>query len=221
MLPTVPVAAAVLEEVVVTAQKREENLQDVPISIATISGATISEFGLTIFQDLEIPGVNISQGGIGENIFIRGIGSSSSNLGFEQSVPIFIDGAYFGRSRATRLGFLDVRQVEVLKGPQPTYFGRNAIGGAISLLSARPTDELFASLDAAYEFENEETMLTAVVSGPLSEKLRGRIAANWRDLNKGWVENGATVVGSNPGGLEDGPDPGRQDRSRHSRLRHQ
>lgn len=185
-------SAATLEEVVVTAQKREESLQDVSLSVDVVSGETIAELGLANFDALEVPGVHIAQGGMNENVYIRGVGSTGNNFGFEQSVPFFIDGVYLGRARAQRLGFLDVDRVEILKGPQPIYLGKNAIGGALSITSKRPTAEAEFSIDAMHEFQHEETSVTVVASGPLSDDFRMRGVIRYRDLNEGWIENKST-----------------------------
>lgn len=186
------VSAATLEEVLVTAQKREESLQDVSLSVNVVSGDAIADLGLANFDALEVPGVHVAQGGMNENVYIRGVGSTGNNFGFEQSVPFFIDGIYLGRARAQRLGFLDVDRVEILKGPQPIYLGKNAIGGALSITSKRPTEEPEFVVDAMHEFEHDETSVTLVGSGPVSDDLRVRGVVRYRDLNEGWIENEAT-----------------------------
>lgn len=185
-------SAATLEEVVVTAQKREKSLQDVSLSVNVVSGEAIADLGLANFDALEVPGVHIAQGGMNENVYIRGVGSTGNNFGFEQSVPFFIDGVYLGRARAQRLGFLDVDRVEILKGPQPIYLGKNAIGGALSITSKRPTEEAEFSVDAMNEFEHDETSVTVTASGPLTDNFRMRGVLRYRDLNEGWIENKST-----------------------------
>jgi outer membrane receptor protein involved in Fe transport len=187
-----PAGAATLEEVVVTAQKRTESLQDVSLSVNVVSGEAIADLGLANFDALEVPGVHIAQGGMNENVYIRGVGSTGNNFGFEQSVPFFIDGVYLGRARAQRLGFLDVERVEILKGPQPIYLGKNAIGGAVSITSKRPGDEPEFSIDLYNEFEHDETSVTAVASGPVSDSLKARGVVRYRELTDGWVENRST-----------------------------
>ena len=141
-LASVHTYAQALEEVVVTATKRVEGLQDVPIAISVMSGEAIEERGLSSLEDLTVymPNIHVAEGGAGTQLFIRGIGSGI-NYGFEQSVGTFIDGVYYGRGRSARGRFLDIERVEVLKGPQSTLFGKNTIAGAINITTARPTDE--------------------------------------------------------------------------------
>jgi iron complex outermembrane recepter protein len=114
-------SAAPLEEILVTAQKREQNLQDVPISVAAISGEKIQNKGYTRLEDVSssIPTLHVGEAQITSQIFIRGIGSGV-NAGFEQSVGTYVDGVYFGRGRQSRGTLFDIERVEVLKGPQGT-----------------------------------------------------------------------------------------------------
>ncbi|MEP4146102.1 MAG: TonB-dependent receptor [Halioglobus sp.] len=192
------VSAQALEEVLVTAQKRVEGMQDVPISIAVVSGEMIQNSGITNLEELTLylPAVNVSQSGGQTQIFIRGIGSGN-NIGFEQSVGTFVDGVYFGRARNARAAFLDVERVEVLKGPQSTLFGKNTVAGAINITTRGPTEEFEGYLEGSYETEIEQYGLTGAVSGPLSDNVRGRLVAKYSD-SEGYMENQA------PGG-EDGP----------------
>jgi iron complex outermembrane receptor protein len=134
-----------LEEIVVTAQKRAESLSDVPISIAAVGGDDIEEKGTANLEQLSssVPNLRITQTGIANRIAIRGI-SSGDNKGFEQSAAMFVDGIYFGRDQLVRMPIVDVQRVEVLRGPQPTLFGKNAIAGAISIINRKPEDECTA-----------------------------------------------------------------------------
>ena len=179
-----------LEEVVVTAQKRTESLQDVPIAVTAISGDKIVQAGILNLEDLTtyVPNVNIVQNpGGSSRITVRGIGSGN-NAGFEQSVGMFIDGVYTGRARQYLVPFLDVGSVEVLKGPQGTLFGKSTVGGAMIVNSARPTHEFEAELRARYELEYDSTEYTGIVSGPLTDNLSGRLAATYQDIG-GYMEN--------------------------------
>lgn len=187
--------SGILEEVIVTATKRDLSLQEVPLSINAISGEVLEQFSISNFYDMDIPGVNIAQGGMNDNAFIRGIGQSSGNFGFENSAPYYIDGVYYGRARGTRLAWLDPERVEVIKGPVPTYLGKNASAGGISIISRRPTDELDGYLNLGQEFEHNETAVTGAVSGPLGDGFRARLAAKYRNLRDGWMTNTYTDVG--------------------------
>lgn len=186
------VNAQMLEEVLVTATKRTEGLQDVPISMSVMQGAMIQEQGLADLEDLAVymPNVHIAQAGAGDQLFIRGIGSGV-NYGFEQSVGTFIDGVYYGRGRNSRAAFLDLERVEVLKGPQSTLFGKNTIAGAINITTAKPTDEFEGYVEGTYETELDGYGITGVVSGPLTDNFRGRLVAKYYD-DDGYVENKAT-----------------------------
>ena len=178
-----------LEEIIVTAQKREQSIQDVPISINAVTAETFTDYNIDSFNEFEFPGMITTEGGRTNMVAMRGI-RSGENSGFEQSVPFFIDGMYLGRARATRIGFLDLERLELLKGPQPTYLGKNAIGGAISLVTRRPTDEFESGIDTAYEFAGEEANINGYISGPLSDTVNARLAIKFRDMG-GWMQNTA------------------------------
>jgi outer membrane receptor protein involved in Fe transport len=113
------VSAQQLEEVVVTAQKRTESLQDVPISVTAISGQLIQDASIRSFSELSayVPNFSVAENPVNTIITMRGI-SIGSNQSFEQSVGLFLDGVYLGRSRQSRIGLFDLEQVEVLRGPQ-------------------------------------------------------------------------------------------------------
>lgn len=183
-------AHAQIEEIVVTAQKREQSLQDVPISISVISGSELESQAIPNFEDLAstMPNFSVSKNAIQDTISIRGI-NSDSQQGGEQSVGMFVDGIFRGRGVQSRFAFMDVERIEVLRGPQGTLFGKNTIAGALNITSARPTDEFEASISGMYEVEHQESEIQAFVSGPLSDNVKGRVAVLWRDLEDGWVHN--------------------------------
>jgi outer membrane receptor protein involved in Fe transport len=164
------VQGAVLEEIIVTAQKREESLQDVPISVNAVSGEKLAEAGIVRLDDLRayVPNLQVTETGIANNFYIRGIGSGL-NQGFEQSVSIFADGIYRGRGHQSRMAFLDLERVEVLRGPQPILFGKNAIAGAVNLISAKPTQEFEGGFRVAHETEYDETIADLTLSGPSAQ----------------------------------------------------
>ena len=180
---------AALEEVVVTARRIEERLADVPLSVTVISGLRLDEFAVTRWEDLTLPGIKIGPAGLLDVLSIRGI-ASGLNFGFEQSAPVFVDGVWFATSRSSRSGFVDVERIEVLKGPQPTHFGKNAIAGAFGVVTRKPQPEFAASVDAYYEFEHDEAAITGVVNVPVGETLAARVAGRWRELD-GYMTNTA------------------------------
>lgn len=185
--------AQALGEIVVTAQRRAENVQEVPISIVVVSGDTLAENGLVRFEDLgaTVPNFTVSANANSDTISIRGI-NSDGQPGSEQSVGVYVDGVYRGRGVQSRFAFLDLQRIEVLRGPQGTLFGKNTIAGAVSITSAKPTDELEASLQGLYEFNNNEVDLRGHISGPLTDRLSARLAFLYNRLDDGWVTNALT-----------------------------
>jgi iron complex outermembrane recepter protein len=182
-------AGAALEEVIVTAQKRAESLQDVPLSVSAVSADKLFEAGINKISDLKnyVPSFFMVEGAGGNTISIRRV-SSGLNVGFEQSVGTYVDGLYHGRSRQASAPFLDLERVEVLRGSQSILFGKNSVAGALNITTARPTDSFEGSLSALYEPEYDEQVYTGALSGPITDRLRGRIAARYREYG-GHVEN--------------------------------
>ncbi len=177
-------AAPVLEEVVVTAQLREQSLQDVPVSVSAIGGDKMMEAGLSKVEDLSayVPNFTMSESGIGTDIFIRGIGSGE-NQGFEQSVGIYVDGVSYSRAQLARAPFLDLARVEVLRGPQNILLGKNSVAGAISITTADPTEEFEGSTQLTYEPEVNERIVDLVLSGPISDSMGYRFAVRARQMD--------------------------------------
>lgn len=174
-----PVSAQVLEEVVVTATKRAESIQDVPISISAFSGDFMQESGITDLQELGAyaPNLSLSKAGnvANQRIAIRGVGSVGSNA-IEPSVAVFIDGVYYPRPGSVVGKLHDLAAVEVLRGPQGTLFGRNASMGALNIRSNAPSHEFEAQVRAlAGSFDRRE--LGTVVNGSLSDRVAGRLSA--------------------------------------------
>lgn len=168
-----------LEEVIVTAQKRAESAQDVPISINALSGDQIRLTGAGNLEGLSdsLPNVDIADSPGTTRVVIRGLGSGTGNAGFEQSVGMFVDGIYASRAAIFQAPFLDLERIEVLKGPQGVLFGKNSIAGALSLISNKPGEEFEAEISGSYEFEYESHEVSGVLSGALSDSLYGRVAA--------------------------------------------
>ncbi|MEM8661046.1 MAG: TonB-dependent receptor [Pseudomonadota bacterium] len=178
-----------LEEVFVTAQKRQQSLQDVPVSVSAVTGEQIIERGIVNLEEMStyVPNLTINQSPGATKTYIRGLGSGE-NLGFEQSVGLFIDGMYAGRARQYRAPFLDVASVEVLRGPQGTLFGKNTIAGAIIIDTERPTREFDAILRTSYDIEYGDYAVDGIVSGPLTDNLSARLAIR-HDDDSGYFEN--------------------------------
>jgi outer membrane receptor for ferrienterochelin and colicin len=122
-----------LEEIIVTAQRRVQSLQEVPISITTVSLAEILKQGFREMEDIEsfVPSVEIESNLHDTSITIRGMGNDVANMSVEQSAPMFVDGVTFGRGSMIDIAFLDVERIEVLAGPQPIAFGQNAVAGCL------------------------------------------------------------------------------------------
>jgi outer membrane receptor protein involved in Fe transport len=179
-----------IQEMVVTSRAREEALRDVPISLSLLSGDMIDASGIDNLEDLSavVPNFTVTQDPIGDKINIRGI-FTSEVPSLEQSVSTFVDGVNRGRGTQSRLQFLDLERVEVLRGPQGTLFGKNTVGGALNLTTRKPTTQFAGSFQAAYEPELEETSIAGFLSGPLSETVRGRLAFAGSDQGEGFIEN--------------------------------
>ena len=144
-------AFAVIEEIVVTAQKREQNIQDVPISISAFSGEQLAEQSITDVFDLQqsAPGLIVQQNQTAttSNFSIRGVGTSGSNFGLESSVGLYVDGVYRARQNALVNELVDMDRVEVLRGPQGTLFGRNSPSGAVLMHTRAPEHEFGGYVD--------------------------------------------------------------------------
>lgn len=183
------VALAQLEEVIVTATRRAESMQDVAISMLSKSGESIKDMGITRSAEfaVDIPAVTISQSPIGNFIFIRGIGTAGVNQGIELSAAMFQDGVYMGRHQLSRAPFMDLERVEVLRGPQSILFGKNTIGGAIHMITAKPTEEVEGMVSGLYGNYGEQE-ITGVLSGPITDNLSGRIAVRGYQMD-GYLDN--------------------------------
>lgn len=175
--------AQVLEEVIVTAQRREQSLQEVPISVEAFTGVEIQRQGYRDLKELGTfsPSVYIQDSHpLEQDQSIRGFGTFGRNLTLEQAVPIFVDGIHFGRPAQVKLAFMDPERIEVLKGPQPVFFGQNATAGAFHITSAGPTPEWEGYLDIeAGNFEYSR--VRGAYGGPLTDRLGIRVAGTYED----------------------------------------
>lgn len=185
--------AASSEDIIVTARKREERLVDVPVAVTALSSADISRYAATDLNKIgqlipQVMFVKLAGGGSGGALVIRGLGSSAEDAGIEQSVAMNIDGVQLSRGRAAFQSYFDVQQIEVLKGPQALFFGKNSPGGVISVTTAGPTNRLEGYVRAGYEFKADERYIEGAISGPLTESLGVRVAARGSKMT-GYVTN--------------------------------
>ncbi|MFT5577230.1 MAG: iron complex outermembrane receptor protein [Bermanella sp.] len=178
-----------LEEVLVTAQKRVESLSDVPVSVTALSGDRLQKTGIANLADLSeyTPNFKLVPGGLIPNVYMRGVGSGS-NQGFELSVGIFSDGIHLGRPHQTRAAFMDIERVEVLRGPQSILFGKNAIAGALNLVSAKPGEDFEGMVSGLKGNNYERDEVSAMLSIPLTDNFGVRVAGRKRHEN-GYMYN--------------------------------
>lgn len=179
-----------IEEITVTATKREESVQDVPVSIGVVTGEFMQTFDVKDMSDLQnfVPGLQVQQTFGSWAVRVRGLGSGITNLAFDSSVPIYIDDVYCGRGKCMESAFLDVHRVEVARGPQGALFGKSTIAGAVSAVTARPTDEFDSMIKVGAETEHGGFTVNSHVSGPLSDTVRARFALKHEDLD-GYTDN--------------------------------
>lgn len=172
-----PPSQSNVQEIVVTAQRREQRLQDVPVSVSVVTGAQLEDRNLRTLEDVadRLPDVKIATGSVSNSLNIRGIGSGS-NPGFEQSVATFVDDLYRPRSYAVRAALFDISQIEVLKGPQTTFFGANAIAGALNITTRKPTFTPSLDASALYGSNNEYTVEAGITQPIIDDKLSIRLS---------------------------------------------
>ena len=171
----------VLDEVVVTATKRESTLQDVPVAVSVTSAETLKEARILDLLELQsvVPSLRVSQlqTSTQTNFIIRGFGNGANNPGIESSVGLFIDGVYRSRSAASIGDFLDVERVEVLRGPQSTLFGQNASAGVISVTSRKPQFTTQGNWQVGIG-EQSQKLLSGYVTGPISDSIAYSVSGN-------------------------------------------
>ncbi|HEY5567822.1 MAG TPA: TonB-dependent receptor [Gammaproteobacteria bacterium] len=190
-----------LEEIIVTATRREESLQDVPISVTVATGAFIQEGGYSDMEDLTafLPNLGINDGFQGQSMSIRGVGTDTRNEAFEEAVAQFADGVYYGRDSLVLGGLFDLERIEVVRGPQPVFAGQSATAGAINSVSRKPGDEFDGAVMLQYGTD-EETSFEAALGGPITDKFGIRVAGRYYDLPEaGYTE---TLTGQEIGAQE-------------------
>ena len=185
-----PNGRGAIEAVVVTAQKRVENLQNVPISAIVVAGETLQKQNVNSLNTLTqlMPSVHVGSTASSNDFYMRGIGSGA-NATFDQAVGTFIDDIYYGRSRLSTSAFFDVARIEVLKGPQSTFFGNNAIAGAFNIVTRGPGKHFEAYVRALYGSYGNR-VLEGAVGGPITDDFGARLAVHYDGTN-GWLSNGS------------------------------
>ena len=202
-----------LGDIIVTARKRDESLQSVPVVETAISQVEIERFQTQDLKDVavQVPGLSFGDQvlSIGTQVSLRGVGTSTLDAGVDQSVSLNLDGLQLSNGLAYSAGLFDLNQIEVLKGPQALFFGKNSPGGVISLRTADPTDQFEIIGRGGHEFEADENRGELIISGPVNDQLGLRLAALYDhqggDFNNHAIPDLATGAQA-PGTREDFPD---------------
>lgn len=179
-----------VEEIIVTANKRAENQQDVPISIAAFTGETLKTLGIQSTVDLPqvTPGLSLTRTLVGSNAFLRGVGTTTAGYSTEVPIATYIDGLYLPNSAASSFSFNNIERIEVLKGPQGTLYGRNTTGGLIHVITKEPGR--VASVDMAASYASYDTVQANFYgSTPISDTLAANVALLYIDQGDGWGRN--------------------------------
>lgn len=185
------------QDIIVTARKRNERLLDVPVAVSALTQEQIGRYASLSLTSIsqQVPQLMIaeSQNQVGGSINLRGIGAGISNPSTETAVTMNIDGVPISYGNAIRLGQIDLGRVEVLKGPQALFYGKNSPGGIISLISANPGDTLEVKMRGGYEFQADQRFIEGVLSGPLTDTLGARVVGYY-SKEDGWFQNIAYPV---------------------------
>ena len=192
-----------ISEIIVTATRREERLQDIPVTVTAITGAELASSGISDTQSLTqgVPGLLFSRSGSGGHPVIRGVGpTGASSNGDEPNVASYIDGVYQPDAYGTLAELVEVQRIEVLRGPQGTVFGRNATGGLINIITPDPSFQFRGKLFGSYgrtRNDADDLEMRGYITGPLSGKIAADLAFLYRDID-GHIKDlirGGTVGG--------------------------
>lgn len=179
-----------LEEVLVTAEKRSQSIQDVPLSVAALSGDDVEVGKIEGLNDIAFrtPGLSFNQFNVGEpRIYIRGIGNSSDSAASDPAVGVFLDEVYIGRTGGVGFDLFDLERIEILRGPQGTLYGKNTNGGAINIVTSRPSHE--TELRGRASVGSDSLLhLQGLATGSLGESTAGKLVFSWRERD-GFGEN--------------------------------
>jgi len=183
-------APMLLEEITVTAQRRSENLQNVPVAVTALSSRAIEKVDIHTPDDIatRVPGMTFSPFAPGQSVVsLRGISSNDDGAGTENSVAVFLDDVYLGRISNMSFEIFDVERIEILRGPQGTLYGKNAIGGAINVVSTKPGDDFYGKIKATIGNYGRKDF-AGVLSGPLTDNVSAKVSFSSR-VRDGWVQN--------------------------------
>jgi iron complex outermembrane receptor protein len=191
-------AASILEEVVVTAQKREQAITDVALTVTAVNGDIARAMGVQDTRDVAMLATNIDIKGAGmadanPAITVRGIGMNNFNANNNPSVGVYLDEVFLASPAMINMAMLDVGRIEVLKGPQGTLYGRNATGGAVNIISAKPEQEVGGFASLSYD-DYEKVKFEGAVTGGLSDSIAGRISVLYDKQDKSYHEYHAPGV---------------------------
>jgi iron complex outermembrane receptor protein len=177
LTPQYAVGANTLEEVIVTARKKDESLQDVSAALSVVGSTRLLENNIVDVRDLQnvVPNLTVGEAVGMMKINMRGLSNSTTTRNEDSEVVMHVDGAVISRMEAQSLAFFDLERVEVLRGPQGTLYGRNSTGGTINLITAKPTEELSGYINATVGNYNL-TRVEGAIAGPLTDRTRGRLA---------------------------------------------
>ena len=180
--PPLTARSAELEEVIVTAQKREQSLQDVSVAVTAVGADDLFRSNIKNIEDLQthVPGVTFGNDFSFAKLFIRGVGLNSSFAGIDPSVALHVDGAVVAQASAQFASLFDLERVEALRGPQGTLYGRNATGGSINLITAKPTQNFSGYTNLSIGGSDLSYGLDSALSGPLTDSMLGRVAVHYQ-----------------------------------------
>ncbi len=190
-----------LSEIVVTAQKRSEKLQDVPVAVSVVSGEMIAAKGAVNLEGAQylVPSLNFRKSGttINQSLFLRGVGTSTFSIAGEPSISTVVDGVVYSRAGEAFSDLVDIDRLEVLRGPQGTLFGKNTSAGVINIVTKRPGDVMGGFLEGGFYTHGNEYRLRGAVDLPLADNVKSRVTAfygrydgNIRNLANGKRVNG-------------------------------
>ena len=190
-----PAEEEAIGEIIVTAQKRSERLQDVPVAVSVVSGATLEAQGGVNIENAQylVPTLNFRKSGttINQSLFLRGVGTSTFSIAGEPSVSTVLDGVVYSRAGEAFGDLVDIERLEVLRGPQGTLFGKNASAGVVNIVSKRPTNDFEGTIEASF-FTKSEYRGRGIINIPISDKARSRFTGfygeydgNIRNINAG------------------------------------